>query len=52
MNKNPNTFLFSWIKQSDIPYLKKYVNPSSRRSSPQQRPLKKIKERSINRKTK
>ena len=49
MNKDPNTFLFSWIKQSDIPYLKKYVNPSSRRSSPQQRLLKKIKERSIER---
>ncbi len=49
MNKNPNTFLFSWIKQSDIPFLKKYVNPSSRRSSPQQRILKKIRQNSIDR---
>ena len=49
LNKNPNTFLFSWIKQSDIQFLKKYVNPSSRRSSPQQRIWKKIRQNSIDR---
>ena len=32
--KDMNVLLFSWIKQSDIPFLKKYVNTSSRGSNP------------------
>ena len=43
-NKNPDNLLFSWIKPSDLPYLKKYVNPTLRKASPQQRLLKNIRE--------
>ena len=39
---SPETLIFSWIKQSDMPKIKKYVNTSSRQSSPQQRLFKKI----------
>ena len=41
-NANYDRLLFSWIKASDIPKLKKPVNPSSRRSSSRERLWKKI----------
>ena len=49
MGKNYETFIFSWIKQSDMVNLKKYVNPSSRKESPQERIMKKIRENSQDR---
>ena len=42
MDKNYDKLLFSWIKVTDIPNLKKPVNPSSRRSGSRERLWKKI----------
>ena len=42
--KDINYLLFSWIKQEDIPFLKKYTNPKSRNDSPFKRIYKQIKD--------
>ena len=41
-NENYDKLLFSWIKASDIPHLKKAVNPKARKSSSRERLWKKI----------
>ena len=41
-NRNFDSFVFSWIKISDIKKLKDPINPATRKESPQGRLLRKI----------